>query len=66
MALARGMHYLDIYKLFLDSNGMPDAECLEEDGVHLSHKGYDIWAKAVGNFLYGQKNQQEDLYLNEQ
>jgi lysophospholipase L1-like esterase len=55
MAIARGMHYLDLYKLFLDSSGMPDAGCLEEDGVHLSDKGYGIWSKAVENFLYGQK-----------
>ena len=54
LALERGMKYLDLYQLFLDSKGGPDAGCLEEDGIHLSSKGYDIWSGAIETFLYEQ------------
>jgi lysophospholipase L1-like esterase len=43
--------YLDLFKLFIDSNGGPIADYLLEDGVHLSSRGYAIWADAVEEFL---------------
>lgn len=43
--------YLDVFSLFVDSNGRPKDEYLLDDGVHLSDKGYDVWAKTVEEFL---------------
>ena len=43
--------YLDVYALFVDPQGNPDSECLQDDGVHLSARGYDVWAEAIGKFL---------------
>jgi lysophospholipase L1-like esterase len=55
MADLHGMEYLDLYSLFLNSDGTPDAELFDEDGIHLSAKGYTIWSRAVEDFLLGQK-----------
>ncbi len=46
-----GAEYLDIYRLFVDSEEIPRREYLQEDGVHLSSRGYRIWADAVEAFL---------------
>jgi lysophospholipase L1-like esterase len=54
MAQAHGMTYLDLYILFLDKEGRPDPGLYEEDGVHLSGKGYTIWSGAVEDYLHGQ------------
>ncbi len=43
--------YLDVFPLFVDSNGRPNGEYLLDDGVHSSDKGYDVWAKVVEEFL---------------
>ncbi len=43
--------YLDLYSLFSDVEGNPIAGYLLDDGVHLSDKGYDVWAKEVEGFL---------------
>jgi lysophospholipase L1-like esterase len=43
--------YLDVYRLFVDSNGNPDTACLQDDGVHVSSKGYEVWANEVERFL---------------
>jgi len=43
--------YLDVYSLYTDSNGKLFREYLLEDGVHLSDKGYEVWSKAVEEFL---------------
>lgn len=45
--------YLDIYSLFIDSDGNPISDYLLDDGVHLSEKGYEVWAKAVEGFFEG-------------
>jgi lysophospholipase L1-like esterase len=45
------VEYLDVYSLFVDSEGKPKNEYLQEDGVHLSSKGYDVWAREVERFL---------------
>ncbi|MEW6116452.1 MAG: GDSL-type esterase/lipase family protein [Nitrospirota bacterium] len=51
IAEASGGVYLDVYQLFVDENGNPDASCLLDDGVHLSDRGYEVWSKAVDEFL---------------
>lgn len=44
-------HYLDVYALFVDQNGKPHSGYLQDDGVHLSARGYDAWAREVERFL---------------
>ena len=46
-----GLAFLDVYRSFIDESGAPETECLEEDGVHLSSKGYEVWSSAVAEFL---------------
>ncbi len=46
-----GAAYLDLYGLFTDSGGTPVPDCLLEDGVHLSARGYERWSEAVERFL---------------
>jgi lysophospholipase L1-like esterase len=51
--IAREYHaeYLDVFKLFVDAEGKPRNGYLDDDGVHLSSKGYEVWAMAVDRFL---------------
>ncbi len=51
--IARAFHaeYLDVYGLFVDSKGDPRSGYLQDDGVHLSGKGYEVWADEVERFL---------------
>jgi lysophospholipase L1-like esterase len=43
--------YLDIYRKFIDTKGMPIREYLLEDGVHLSRTGYAAWSRVIGNAI---------------
>lgn len=43
--------YLDIYRKFIDTKGMPIREYLLEDGVHLSRTGYAVWSRVIGNAI---------------
>ncbi len=43
--------YLDVYHLFVDSKGNSKNGYLQDDGVHLSAKGYEVWANEVERFL---------------
>ena len=43
--------FLDIYSSFLDPTGSAREDCLDEDGVHLSSKGYEVWSAKVTEFL---------------
>jgi lysophospholipase L1-like esterase len=36
--------YLNVYPAFLDKEGNPVRDYLLDDGVHLSEKGYAVWA----------------------
>lgn len=40
-------HYIDIFPLMLNENGLPDPTLFEEDGLHLSPKGYAVWQKQI-------------------
>jgi lysophospholipase L1-like esterase len=46
-----GTEYLDIHRLFVDAKGNPKSGLLQDDGVHLSSKGYKVWADEVERFL---------------
>lgn len=39
--------YLDLYPLFLDKDSKAVTAYYEADGVHLSEKGYEVWARAL-------------------
>jgi lysophospholipase L1-like esterase len=43
--------YLDVYSLFIDSGGNPKNGYFQDDGVHLTYEGYDVWASEVERFL---------------
>jgi lysophospholipase L1-like esterase len=43
--------YLDVFSFFVNAHGRPEDNYLLDDGVHLSDKGYDAWAKEVEGFL---------------
>ncbi len=51
IAREHGAEYLDVYGLFVDSKGNPIGDYLQDDGVHLSGKGYEVWANKVEKFL---------------
>ena len=51
MAGAEKVGYLDIYSLFLDPEGRTVADYLLEDGVHVSEKGYSVWANEIEKHL---------------
>jgi len=52
-AIARSMKlsFLDVYASFIDQDGNLRDECLLEDGVHLSEKGYEVWSERVADFI---------------
>ena len=39
--------YLDLYPLFLGQDSRPISAYYEADNVHLSEKGYEVWAGAL-------------------
>src|SRR5271169_827828 len=43
--------YLDLYSLFTGPGSKPKKECLLDDGVHVSDKGYEVWSAAVEDYL---------------
>jgi lysophospholipase L1-like esterase len=52
IALEFHAEYLDVYNLFVDSNGIPKKGHLSDDGVHLAGEGYTVWANEVERFLH--------------
>jgi lysophospholipase L1-like esterase len=46
-----GAEYLDIHRLFVNSEGHPHPGYLSDDGVHLAGRGYEVWAREVEKFL---------------
>ena len=59
MASEEGLIYLDIYSRFLEERDGPVESFFLEDGVHLSGKGYQLWAaeieKVIKNYFDGAK-----------
>lgn len=43
--------YLDLYAMFVDDDENAKAGYLQDDGVHLSNRGYEVWANNVETFL---------------
>jgi lysophospholipase L1-like esterase len=40
-------YYLDLFTPMLNANGQPEKELFEEDGLHLSRKGYLLWKEVL-------------------
>jgi len=51
MAVDEKVLYLDIHARFLDEKGKPMAALLQDDGVHVSEKGYRVWSGRIGRFF---------------
>jgi lysophospholipase L1-like esterase len=45
------VYYIDIYNEMLTSVGMPRRELFVSDNLHMNEKGYEIWTRAVKNYL---------------
>lgn len=39
--------FVDIYSSMFGADGYPDADYYEEDGLHLSPKGYEVWKEIL-------------------
>ncbi len=39
--------FVDIYDAMLNDEGYPDKDYFEEDGLHLSKKGYELWKQIL-------------------
>ena len=44
-------HFVNIFDKMLDANGNPGSEFFTPDGLHLSKKGYALWAEVVYNCI---------------
>jgi lysophospholipase L1-like esterase len=51
MAEESGAGFVDLYGRFVDEKGRPVKEYLLPDGVHLSDKGYEVWAGALERII---------------
>lgn len=51
MALDFNADYLDVFNRFIGADENARVEYLQDDGVHLSGKGYQVWANEVEKFL---------------
>lgn len=43
--------FIDVFNRMLDKSGRPIAAYFQEDGLHLSKTGYNLWATIIGNKL---------------
>lgn len=51
IAQEKGAAFIDLYREFTDTHGMPVNAYLLPDGVHLSDAGYAAWAEAVEKII---------------
>ncbi|HOY06049.1 MAG TPA: GDSL-type esterase/lipase family protein [Saprospiraceae bacterium] len=49
--------FIDLYETLLTESGLPNAEFLAVDKLHLNEKGYAVWTKATRDFLERNKPQ---------
>lgn len=45
------LEFADVWSAMLDENGNVFEDIFIEDGLHMNKKGYDLWAKVIGEFL---------------
>jgi lysophospholipase L1-like esterase len=41
------MAYLDVYNSMISTNGLPEKDLFDADGLHLNHNGYKLWKEIV-------------------
>lgn len=46
-----GLEFADVWTIMLDKNGNVYEDIFVKDGLHMNKKGYDLWAKVIGEFL---------------
>ncbi len=46
------LHYIDVYSKMLDDSGRIRGELYDQDGLHLSAKGYELWQNEIMNTCY--------------
>ena len=51
MAKEEDVVYFDIHTVFLEQEGRPVRDYLLDDGVHVSEKGYRVWAREIEKLL---------------
>jgi lysophospholipase L1-like esterase len=51
LAKDTGVEFIDLYRYFIDRRGMPVREYLLDDGVHLTDKGYSVWAGVIEKII---------------
>ena len=51
MARGNGTEFMNIYARFIDREGRPVKDYLSPDGVHLSDKGYAVWADVLEGII---------------
>ncbi len=51
LAKEKRANYIDLYRRFINIEGMPVKEYLLPDGVHLSDAGYAVWAEVVEGII---------------
>ena len=52
----KSVFFLDVYGKFLNADGSQNMQLYYHDGVHLSDKGYFVWANAMETFISQQLN----------
>jgi lysophospholipase L1-like esterase len=52
IAQLKNIAFLDLYPLFLSKDSVAIKDYYEPDGVHLSEKGYEVWAKALEEAVF--------------
>lgn len=51
VAMDLKVDFFDLYSSFVDKAGRPIESYFMDDGVHLSNRGYSVWAKELQRFL---------------
>jgi lysophospholipase L1-like esterase len=46
-----GAGFIDLYRHFVDEQGMPVRGYLLDDGVHLTDSGYEVWAGVIEEII---------------
>jgi len=54
LARDTGVEFIDLYRRFVDERGLPVREYLLDDGIHLSSKGYEVWAGVLEEIIAGE------------
>ena len=45
------LHFVDLTEQFLNDAGKPKRELFKIDGIHMNHKGYEIWTSSLKPLL---------------